>query len=845
MAVTVIDTIKPKNNGTFPVVEAVDVKVSNSKRLDAALNDKANQSDVTALQTAVAGKASQSELNALSTTVAEKQNALTETQLTAVNSGITEALVTQIGTNTTAIAGKASQADLTALETEVDSKADEADLTTATTNLQSQIDLIVTPVTQDAEVQNARVGADGTSYQTLKARLDTENEYLSTNLSDIQTILNAKDYYKILGTESGVLENGVVIPNNSWKTVNGYILYDGTPIRITGTTATFFYAWYSSDDPSDFIDQRVSSINNYVDLSFPEGTHYVRFSFFNSFNPAITIGDNAIEKLENEYDSANSAIVNLQKIDIEIESDITDIKKCHETPHDYPLSNLEIEYGKSVFVEGTTIRTINSPTRAYAILEITKDDVSFTMENAEGYEHSIIYGKNSVYQLVFDYTESQYIADKKGIYYIRSRKKNCEEYNGDELFENLTEVKTGNVIIENFDSLEHLQMTKVFNKPLQTVLNPRKNAYIDTTTLRIRVIDSPTRAYCTVSLTGNESACITPKDGYSVKVMMEESNEDYVLLNDFVPNECVLNNATEYTIAFKHNDDSEFSATDTIDDVCEIKKSSSVMGASRNPIGYKLIGTAELSQIYNDSDTSINGEAMQGMCSDGEYIYYYHDYPRSITKYKISDGTVEKATIDCGHGNDMTYNSATGKIYICGGNSAFIFVVNKDSLEVEDIIDFSEKINGNIVSIAYNADIDKYIMIGGEAYDEPINLMSWTYKHMFVVDAYFEIEKTYRLENNPFANQGIETDSRYIYAIYTEVDGNLRHNRIKTYDLNGKFIGEYLINTTEEAEGIVKVNDGEFYININQNKGGKIYILNVTSFDYVSYFDVVTRYQLN
>lgn len=39
MAVTVIDTIKPKNNSTFPVVEAADVKMTNDKKLDAVYSD--------------------------------------------------------------------------------------------------------------------------------------------------------------------------------------------------------------------------------------------------------------------------------------------------------------------------------------------------------------------------------------------------------------------------------------------------------------------------------------------------------------------------------------------------------------------------------------------------------------------------------------------------------------------------------------------------------------------------------------------------------------------------------------------------------------------------------------
>ena len=56
MPVNVIATIKPKNNGSFPVVEAADVKVSNDLRLDAALEAKADASAVSSLSTAVNGK---------------------------------------------------------------------------------------------------------------------------------------------------------------------------------------------------------------------------------------------------------------------------------------------------------------------------------------------------------------------------------------------------------------------------------------------------------------------------------------------------------------------------------------------------------------------------------------------------------------------------------------------------------------------------------------------------------------------------------------------------------------------------------------------------------------------
>ena len=62
MPVNVIDTIKPKNNGTFPVVEAVDVAVTSTQRLPEALAEKANQADLVELISTVNGKADSSAL---------------------------------------------------------------------------------------------------------------------------------------------------------------------------------------------------------------------------------------------------------------------------------------------------------------------------------------------------------------------------------------------------------------------------------------------------------------------------------------------------------------------------------------------------------------------------------------------------------------------------------------------------------------------------------------------------------------------------------------------------------------------------------------------------------------
>lgn len=71
------------------------------------------------------GNKTAAELDLASTSdLASKQDSLTETQLNAVNSGITSSLVTQIGTNTTAISGKQDQltpAQLTAVDSGITS----------------------------------------------------------------------------------------------------------------------------------------------------------------------------------------------------------------------------------------------------------------------------------------------------------------------------------------------------------------------------------------------------------------------------------------------------------------------------------------------------------------------------------------------------------------------------------------------------------------------------------------------------------------------------------------------------------------------------------------------------
>lgn len=159
MSVKIIDTLKPKNNGSFPIVEAVDVAVNSEMRLPEALEAKADAS------------------------------ALAETNAT---------------------------------------------VESATANLQGQIDQIEISATSEAvvapEVAAARVSEDGTSYTTLKERLDSKDSEFQSNFDDLLVPLNVTVYSNKQCRSTGLVDN------NDFDTYR-YTIPDGvTEIRVITNT---------------------------------------------------------------------------------------------------------------------------------------------------------------------------------------------------------------------------------------------------------------------------------------------------------------------------------------------------------------------------------------------------------------------------------------------------------------------------------------------------------------------------------------------------------------------------------------------------------------------------------
>lgn len=159
----------------------------------------------------------------------------TAEQLAAMNSGVTPEDVAQIATN----------------ENNISLKANTSDVNTATANLQAQIDELITPVTQDAEVQNARVGADGTSYQTLKARLDTEFDAVNDRIDGY--IIYEKNPYEFTVTPKSLISatTGKVISYNDSKyTTATFDVTDISTLYITASAnfGNFLYTIYDVND---------------------------------------------------------------------------------------------------------------------------------------------------------------------------------------------------------------------------------------------------------------------------------------------------------------------------------------------------------------------------------------------------------------------------------------------------------------------------------------------------------------------------------------------------------------------------------------------------------------------
>ena len=220
-----------------------------------------------------------------------KQSALSSAQLDAVNSGVTAESVSQISTNTTAIGNlqstvntKASTVSLNALSDTVDTKANAESIA----SLQQQIDNLIAPTTQDAEVQNARIGADGSRYTTLGDRLNAENTELmgiintlgNSGTVDMASYVSAGESW-VQGVIDGTTGSNI---NSDKRIRSGYI--GGDFVKITPSPNTKFYpVFYRSNS---FVSSETWSTSTKIYKLSDKNANQVRIVFASSDDSVIT-----------------------------------------------------------------------------------------------------------------------------------------------------------------------------------------------------------------------------------------------------------------------------------------------------------------------------------------------------------------------------------------------------------------------------------------------------------------------------------------------------------------------------------------------------------------------------
>lgn len=236
MPVNVIDTLKPKNGLSFPIVEAIDVFVDGFDNLADAISHFATDAMIEAINTVLSGKANTSAVN------------------------------------------------------------------TAVSGLQAQIDQIAQTAgtgTADTEIGQARVGSDGTSYQTLKQRIDGDIAIVENDISDIEIILPNPKYVakgELFDESIDTVNDKMVSPGGGALTTQAgytatedYIEIDSN-MQFYLTFKTACYGAYYDKNKTYISGITYESTPGTYELTSPANAKYIRLS-----TPTANISDLSVE----------------------------------------------------------------------------------------------------------------------------------------------------------------------------------------------------------------------------------------------------------------------------------------------------------------------------------------------------------------------------------------------------------------------------------------------------------------------------------------------------------------------------------------------------------------------
>lgn len=301
MSVNVIDTIKPKNGGSFPVVEAVDVAVSGGTRLNTALDSKASTADLATVAASISNKADKTDITELRTTLALKAN---QSSLDATNVIVaSKAAQSSLDALSVIVSGKADKSDYSDIYAALDTKANKNDVNTAIANveqemeladasLQNQIDQIEISASAEAvvapEVAAARVDTYSVSHDTLKARIDSDANGEKADINYINDKALGFFMYNLI--DSAALENlvedeyvqyddGVAHSVAGWCHTDYLAALPNAEYSANHATHVCFYDVNKTYLSGTLTKQTVDGVVYPTNFTTPNGCHYMIVSY--------------------------------------------------------------------------------------------------------------------------------------------------------------------------------------------------------------------------------------------------------------------------------------------------------------------------------------------------------------------------------------------------------------------------------------------------------------------------------------------------------------------------------------------------------------------------------------